>query len=72
MKVNAELNVSTSNLHVAEYDWGEIPAGVPVTEAEVVLAADCVYFEVCPQVLVRTPSTDESVARVPITGQDVM
>lgn len=46
MKVNAELNVDTPNIHVAEYDWGEKPAGVPIEKADIILAADCVYFEV--------------------------
>ena len=48
MEENAVLNVSTPNLHIAEYDWGEMPKEVPVAEADVILAADCVYFEVCP------------------------
>lgn len=46
MRENAVLNVSTPNLHIAEYDWGEIPGEVPVEQADVILAADCVYFEV--------------------------
>jgi hypothetical protein len=46
MEENAILNVSTPNLHIAEYDWGEMPNEVPVVEADVILAADCVYFEV--------------------------
>lgn len=46
MKVNAELNVDTPNIHIAEYDWGETPAGIPIEKADIVLAADCVYFEV--------------------------
>jgi len=48
MNENAVLNVDTPNLHIAEYDWGEMPVDVPVAEANVVLAADCVYFEVSP------------------------
>ena len=47
MEENAVLNVSTPNLRMAEYDWGEMPREVPVAEADVILAADCVYFEVC-------------------------
>ena len=46
MSINADHNVDTHNIHVAEYDWGETPAGVPIEEANIVLAADCVYFEV--------------------------
>jgi hypothetical protein len=48
MEENAILNVSTPNLHIAKYDWGEMPKEVPVAEADVILAADCVYFEVRP------------------------
>jgi len=48
MNENAALNVDNPNLHIAEYDWGEMPVDVPVAEANVVLAADCVYFEVSP------------------------
>jgi hypothetical protein len=48
MEENAVLNVSTPNLHIAEYDWGEMPNEVPVAEADLILAADCVYFEVRP------------------------
>jgi predicted nicotinamide N-methyase len=45
MQVNAELNVPGGNLHVAELNWGEEISTVP-TDVDVVLAADCVYFEV--------------------------
>lgn len=45
IRVNADLNVETPNIHIAEYDWGTLPSGVPVEEADVILAADCVYFE---------------------------
>lgn len=45
MKVNADLNVSTGNIHVAELSWGEEITTVP-TDVDIVLAADCVYFEV--------------------------
>jgi hypothetical protein len=48
MKENVALNVDTPNIHIAEYDWGETPAEVPITAADVILAADCVYFEVSP------------------------
>jgi hypothetical protein len=49
MRTNAELNMPGSdakNLHVAELSWGEAIRTVPA-EVDVVLAADCVYFEVC-------------------------
>lgn len=46
MKINAELNVpGCANIHVAELSWGEEITTVP-TDVDVVLAADCVYFEV--------------------------
>jgi hypothetical protein len=48
MEHNAILNLGTSsNIQAVEYDWGGlVPVGLPVNEATVVLAADCVYFEV--------------------------
>ena len=34
-------------MHVAEYNWGEeVPSDIPIDEIDIVLAADCVYFEV--------------------------
>ena len=53
MQENAALNVETLNLHIGEYDWGEIPSEIPVSEADVILAADCVYFEVRPFYLLK-------------------
>jgi hypothetical protein len=36
-----------SNLHVAELSWGEpISETIPVEKSSLILAADCVYFEV--------------------------
>ncbi|GMK54392.1 hypothetical protein CspeluHIS016_0109780 [Cutaneotrichosporon spelunceum] len=52
MRANAVLN-EVNNVHVAELNWGEEIAGVP-TEVDVVLAADCVYFEPAFPLLVRT------------------
>jgi hypothetical protein len=46
MQQNAALNVGAPNIHIVQYDWGTLPADIPVKEADVVLAADCVYFEV--------------------------
>lgn len=42
----AEDNVGPCPVKVAELDWGgELPDGIP-HEPEIILAADCVYFEV--------------------------
>jgi hypothetical protein len=46
MQENATLNVETPNIHIGVYDWGELPSEIPVSDADVILAADCVYFEV--------------------------
>ena len=50
MKINAALNIvdpSFSNVHIAELNWGEtLSQDIPVKETRVILAADCVYFEV--------------------------
>lgn len=47
MQANADLNLLPvgSNLHIGELSWGEPITHVPAA-ADVVLAADCVYFEV--------------------------
>ncbi|WWC72379.1 uncharacterized protein I206_106341 [Kwoniella pini CBS 10737] len=60
MEVNAELNLPTSttqrrNVHIAEYNWGEqVPSTIPIENIDVVLAADCVYFEPAFPLLVKT------------------
>ncbi|WVR08455.1 hypothetical protein IAU60_005510 [Kwoniella sp. DSM 27419] len=62
MEVNAELNLHSSecpggkrNVHIAELSWGEdISASIPAEETDLVLAADCVYFEPAFPLLVRT------------------
>lgn len=47
MRANVELNGASGNCHVAELSWGEqLPASIRAEEMNVVLAADCVYFEV--------------------------
>lgn len=46
MRANTDLNECSRNCHVAELSWGEpIACDVPA-DVDVVLAADCVYFEV--------------------------
>ncbi|WVQ95716.1 hypothetical protein IAU59_002815 [Kwoniella sp. CBS 9459] len=68
MEINAELNIPSAssshttetgtggrNVHVAELNWGEdISPSIPVEKCELVLAADCVYFEPAFPLLVRT------------------
>jgi hypothetical protein len=49
MQTNVNLNLGDRrNVHVRELNWGEpLPTTLPaVEEVDVVLAADCVYFEV--------------------------
>jgi hypothetical protein len=39
---------SAPPVRAAEYNWGEaIPEEIAASEIDMVLAADCVYFEVC-------------------------
>jgi len=45
MEKNVEHNGVGENVHVAELSWGEEMQGVP-RNIDIVLAADCVYFEV--------------------------
>ncbi|KAF7301547.1 Protein-lysine N-methyltransferase EFM6 [Mycena indigotica] len=53
MQDNVELNQMSSSCLVAELNWGEpIPAKIP--RADVILAADCVYFEPAFPLLVDT------------------
>ncbi|KAL1409786.1 Protein-lysine N-methyltransferase efm6 [Vanrija albida] len=56
MRENAELNIPGSrNIHVEELSWGEdLPAAIPTASVDVVLAADCVYFEPAFPLLVKT------------------
>ncbi|TXT06135.1 hypothetical protein VHUM_03608 [Vanrija humicola] len=56
MRENAELNLpGAGNIHVEELSWGaELPAAIPTADADVVLAADCVYFEPAFPLLVKT------------------
>ena len=50
MRANVTLNDVRNHVRVAAYDWGSPPADLPVDRIEMVLAADCVYFEVRPRV----------------------
>lgn len=52
MRANAKLN-GPPNLHVGELSWGTPIEHVPV-DVDVVLAADCVYFEPAFPLLVTT------------------
>ncbi|OCF33594.1 hypothetical protein I316_04667 [Kwoniella heveanensis BCC8398] len=60
MEINAEFNIPSlkrgRNVHVAELNWGEdiISSPLPIDECQLVLAADCVYFEPAFPLLVRT------------------
>jgi hypothetical protein len=45
MNQNVALNQLEDRVKVAEYDWGSaVPSGIP-RHPDIVLAADCVYFE---------------------------
>ncbi|RXW25767.1 hypothetical protein EST38_g50 [Candolleomyces aberdarensis] len=53
MQKNVALNKLGSNVVVAELDWGSpIPAAIP--KPDIILAADCVYFEPAFPLLVQT------------------
>ncbi|WWC65444.1 uncharacterized protein I303_108062 [Kwoniella dejecticola CBS 10117] len=60
MRSNVELNLTNSpnhrpNVLVAEYNWGEeVPSDIPIESIDMVLAADCVYFEPAFPLLVKT------------------
>lgn len=46
MKQNTELNKLTEKVKVELLNWGEpIPAAIVKAPIDIVLAADCVYFE---------------------------
>ena len=47
MEQNIEYNVVSENVHVEELNWGEpLPSSIPTIELDLILAADCVYYEV--------------------------
>ncbi|KAF8528919.1 putative methyltransferase-domain-containing protein [Hysterangium stoloniferum] len=56
MRTNVSLNGLATNVQVAELDWGtDIPPTIP-RSPDLVLAADCVYFEPAFELLVSTLS----------------
>ncbi|KAF8520080.1 putative methyltransferase-domain-containing protein [Gautieria morchelliformis] len=56
MQTNVSLNGLTANVKVTRLDWGtELPSSIPL-EPDLVLAADCVYFEPAFDLLVSTLS----------------
>lgn len=51
MQQNVALNfpdsmAETRNIQVAELDWGKGTPGTLPSQPDIILAADCVYFEV--------------------------
>lgn len=72
MQENAALNVETLNLHIGEYDWGEIPSEIPVSEADVILAADCVYFEVSSPHFFKWQYELTNTASISLASTDIM
>lgn len=78
MEDNAKLNLADlgrDNVHVAELNWGELlPAEIPIKESSLILAADCVYFEVrsrsFPSYFSVKVSSLMTVARIPVTSPD--
>ncbi|KAF8916809.1 putative methyltransferase-domain-containing protein [Mucidula mucida] len=55
MKKNVLMNKTTSACRVAELNWGEpIPVDIPLPD--IILAADCVYFEPAFPLLIQTLS----------------
>lgn len=54
MTKNVRLNSLEGNIEVAELNWGEpIPTNLP-SKPDIILAADCVYFEPAFPLLVQT------------------
>jgi hypothetical protein len=50
MRRNVDLNGVEKNVLVEELNWGEPIRHILLDEVDVILAADCVYFEVRPKV----------------------
>lgn len=54
MQRNTALNDLAPSVHPSIYNWGEpTPAGLPA-RPEIILAADCIYFEPAFPLLMRT------------------
>jgi len=54
MRQNVQLNSLSSTVTVAELNWGDpLPPSIP-DKYDVILAADCVYFEPAFPLLVKT------------------
>ncbi|WWC92091.1 uncharacterized protein L201_007045 [Kwoniella dendrophila CBS 6074] len=61
MEINTELNIPTNqqgkrNVHVSELNWGDDLSlnQIPIKDIDIILAADCVYFEPAFPLLVKT------------------
>lgn len=54
MQQNIELNNLTEKVKTCVYDWGTQPESVLPSPPDVVLAADCVYFEPAFPLLLQT------------------
>ncbi|KAK2750639.1 dolichyl-diphosphooligosaccharide--protein glycosyltransferase subunit 1 [Myotisia sp. PD_48] len=54
MQQNIALNSMTDSVHAAVLDWGDMPALQTLPKAQVILAADCVYFEPAFPLLIQT------------------
>lgn len=53
MQRNVQMNGLTDNVYVAKLDWG-VPAPPSIPKPDVILAADCVYYEPAFPLLVET------------------
>lgn len=54
LHTNIELNSLQSTVEAAIYDWGEAPPTNLSTHPDIVLAAECVYFEPAFPLLLQT------------------
>lgn len=53
MQKNVSINKLSANVFVAKLDWG-VPVPTTIPKPDVILAADCVYFEPAFPLLVQT------------------